>query len=95
MQDSIEHIEIRIAFLKSLHILRQASSSDFSVRRANARVLHIANLHHIFVEALALVCGSHHALRNLVLEDMLIVARVYFPICSFLPCVVTLNGSAK
>ena len=62
MQDSIEHIEIRVAFLKALHILGQTSGSDFSVGSANARVLHIANLHHIFIEALSLVGGGNNGL---------------------------------
>ena len=47
MQNSVKHIEIRVAFLKALHILGQASCSDFSVVSANARVLHIADLYHL------------------------------------------------
>ena len=95
MQNRIKHIEIRVAYLKTLYILRQASGGNFSVGSADTRVLHIANLNHIFVEALALVGRCHHALRNLVLEDMLIVACVYLPVGSLLLCIVTLDSSSE
>lgn len=95
VQNSVEHIEIRVAFLETLHILDKASGGDFSVWSANTRVLHIANLHHIFIEALALVGGGNNGLRDFPLESVLIVACFYLPVGSFLPCVVTLNDSAE
>ena len=95
MQNRIKHIEIRVAYLKTLYILRQASGGNFSIGSANTRVLHIADLYHIFVEAFALVGGGNHGLRNISLENMLVIACVYLPVGSFLLCIVTLNGSTE
>lgn len=61
MQNGIENVKIRVALLKALHILGQASGGNFGIGSAYARVLHCAYLHHIFVETFAFVGRCNHA----------------------------------
>ena len=78
-----------------MHILGQASSGDFSVGSTNSRVLHISNLNHIFIKALAFIGGGNDGLRDVTLENVTEIARFDFTVGSLLLCIVTLDSSSE
>ncbi len=75
VKNSVKHIEIRVAFLKALHILCKTGGSDFSVRSSDSGVLHIADLHHVFIKVPAFIGGGNDGLRDVTLENVTEITR--------------------
>ena len=85
----IEHIEIRISFLETLHVFFQASDSNFRIGSADTCIVLRADLHQVFIEALLLVRSGDNALARLTVEQVQEVV-VDHAILSFLMSVVSL-----
>ena len=68
VHDRIEHIEIRISFLESLHVFIQALFCNFRIGSADTRIVLRADLHQVFIEALLLVRSDDNAFARLTVE---------------------------
>lgn len=60
VENSVENKEIRIAFRKSLHIFGKTFGGSFCVSRAYPRIVPVAYLHNVLIEALTLVRSSYY-----------------------------------
>ena len=95
MQDSVKNIEIRIAILKTFHVLFQAVSNKLKVLCAVTRIFHLSDLHNVLIKALAFVGGSADGVAGLHTKKVFVVAAMYHTIISFLPSIISLGGFSK
>ena len=95
MKNRTEHLEIRISLFKAVHILSQHSLCSFRIDSANARVLHISDLHNVLVKALALIRRCDHIRRISPAELMLIVVYCNFAIIPLLLCVILVDSTVE
>ena len=90
MQHRIEHIEVRISRLKSLHIFTQTFSRYLGIRSADASVFSCSDINEMFVEAFLLVRACNNTLARQAIEQVFKVVTD-LTILSFLISVVSLN----
>lgn len=90
----IEHIEVRIFRLKSLHIFTQAFSSFFSIGSSDSRIIFRANVDEMFIETFLLVRSLDHALAWRTVEQVFKVVTD-LAVTSFLTGVVSFYRFVK
>ena len=95
VQDSVENVEVGIAFLKSLHILFQAIGNKLKILSAVSRILTLSDLHNVLIKALTFVGGSADSVAGLHTKKVFVVAAVNLAIVTLLFGIVTLGGFSK
>ena len=92
MQDSVKNVEVRVAILKTFHVLFQAVSHELKVLSTVTRIFLFADLNHVLIETLTLVgCGAD-CITRLDTKEVFVVAAVNLAIITLLFCVITLGG---
>lgn len=92
MQDSIKNVKVRVAFLKSFHVLFKAIGNELKILSAVPRIFLLADLNNVLIKALAFVgCGADSVAGGYT-EKMLVVAAVNFAVITLLFRIVTLGG---
>lgn len=90
----IEHIEVRISRLKSLHVFTQTLRRYLRIRSADSRIVFRANVDEMFIETFLLVCPLDHTLIRWTVEQVFKVVTD-LAVISFLTGVVPLHRFVK
>ena len=95
MQNSVENKEIRIAFLKALHILRQTFCGSFCVCRTNTRIVPIAYLYNVFIKALAFISRFNDIVARCVWKNIAKISVFNTAVSSFLLFIIAFHSLCK
>ncbi len=94
VHDRIEHIEVRISRLKTLHIFTQTLRRYLRIGSADSRIVFRSDIDEMFIETFLLVCPLDHALAWRTVEQVFKVV-IDLTVISFLPSVVSLYRFVK
>ena len=87
----LKNIEVRVAFLETIHTLFQAISYKLKIFRAIARIFHSADLHNVLIKTFSFVGSSADIVARFHAEKMFIITAVNFSVIAFLSDIVTLR----